>query len=136
MLVGAWTLYFLGAEPLQEMQPRSGVNTRPVASSVNHEGSGRTNEALQEFEQAEKAAEARREQEKIAKTDAAQVGDFVVELSTTLTALEDSVVDYRENKDGKPNLPLIYARHRHSVSFFRRGSLPTCWPVSNLEFCG
>jgi hypothetical protein len=38
--------------------------------------------------------------------------DHVAELSLGLEALENSVVDYQQNKDGKPNLPLIESRNR------------------------
>jgi hypothetical protein len=38
--------------------------------------------------------------------------DHVVELSLALEALENSVIDYQQNKDGRPNVPLIEARNR------------------------
>jgi hypothetical protein len=72
------------------------------------------NEAYEELE--------REEREKRAARDAAQrqalaaqtrpQHDHVAELTVALEGLEAAVVDYQENKDGKPNLLLINARKK------------------------
>jgi hypothetical protein len=77
-----------------------------------------SHEALEEFEKeereirAQKAAGEHREREKRAKAYAAKVVDYAAEIGGALTALEDSVVDYQTNKEGKPNMPLISARQK------------------------
>jgi hypothetical protein len=75
------------------------------------------NAKLQELENAERARRAaeaavrRRELEQV-KAAASQPVDHVSELSGALSNLEDAVIDYRNNKEGKPNMPLINARQK------------------------
>lgn len=72
---------------------------------------------LQELEHAERArraaeAAAKRREREQARADQAKEVDHVGELTAALTNLENAVIDYRDNKEGKPKMPLISARQK------------------------
>lgn len=75
------------------------------------------NAKLQELENAERARRAaeaavkRRELEQAKATQAKEV-DHVGDLTSALTSLENAVIDYRDNKENRPNWPLVNARQK------------------------
>jgi hypothetical protein len=69
------------------------------------------NEAYEQLEREKRAARDAAQRQALAAQTRPQ-HDHVAELTVALEGLEAAVVDYQENKDGKPNLPLINARKK------------------------
>jgi hypothetical protein len=87
---------------LNEDQPRFLIDSEKLQQLENDERARR----------AAQAAEKQRETEEQAKAAQAKDVDHVAELTAAPTALEDAVIEYKDNKEGKPNMPLINARQQ------------------------